>query len=302
MRLSQLQQRLAPLVERYQTINPQRNSALFLTMLPTGYDCTTICKLSAEKHHELIYTKVCLGMLITLYDDYADNPTMANPTLLQQLYKLPQQSTLTTFSNNPAIALAQTLHQQVSDYIDQHKHVLNYAPIYAFDLDQFYQCNRYCELINQQPELANLNEFKALAPYNMGMVVAGMLDLISCRQFASQELGQLRELFVLGQRYGCLCNTLTTMNREIKERDMTNEVLLTALHQNRITIESLNCMDPSSIQHCLEPIQHRLKQEQNELLTHMHNQYHQLTSIKVTHYLSGLQQLNEIHHRLVEVI
>ena len=80
--------------------------------------------------------------------------------------------------------------------------------------------------MGRYPFIRNLSESRSLGPYNMGMVAAGMIDVIGSHKFPLCELGSLREGLVMGQRLGRIANLLSTFHREISEDDKTNEILL----------------------------------------------------------------------------
>lgn len=307
MQLAHIQQRLIPLVNHYHRINPDRHSDLFLTMLPTGYEQTTLPCVDPKHHNELIFHKVCLGMLITLYDDYADNPRLRKPKLLQELYKLPQYATDIESSqleeaDKAAIDLAILLHESLLAFIKKFDRSQDLMQLYLIDLQQFYQCNRYCEWISLHPTLVNINEFRRWIPYNMGMVMAGMLDLLVSDNFDHNQLNAFRDMFYLAQRYGSICNTLSTLEREISEHDITNEAILTALKSKLIEQKDLTSLPTAIIKQRLQPCLDALVTEQGKLIDRIAKFSDTLHTSLITQYQQGLLSLKQLHQRLEGVI
>jgi hypothetical protein len=70
---------------KYEKIFSHRDRRLFTDFLVNGYRHTTLNTVSTELFEEVVYAKVCLGMIITLYDDLADHPKYYNPKLLKPL-------------------------------------------------------------------------------------------------------------------------------------------------------------------------------------------------------------------------
>ena len=73
-----------------------RKKELFLQFLPVGYTYVTLTCIDPELFFELLINKTKIGMLITLYDDLADNPKRKNSKLLKCFYYLWLHSFLQT--------------------------------------------------------------------------------------------------------------------------------------------------------------------------------------------------------------
>lgn len=224
-----LEYKIRSLVQAYQTTDTKRHPRLFTEFLYPGYVMTTLPTVSPESFEEVILAKMQLGMLITLYDDLADNPHYYNPKLLRKLYSLTLEDTDGHFDSNlkqnekPIFELAQRLVLGIKTIVQQlpYGHIL--IDIINFDLEQIYLANKYSEKLTANPFLQNIYESKLYGPYNMGMVAAGMIDLVASPCLNLEHVGAMREVFALGQRMGRIANLCTTYDREIQENDFTNE-------------------------------------------------------------------------------
>jgi hypothetical protein len=105
-------------------------------------------------------------------------------------------------------------------------HYQTLLPALRFDIEQFYSCNRHSELMALIPSIRNLTESRVLGPHNMGIVAAGTIDLMASPAMDLAELGICREAFHLGQRLGRTSNLIYTLQRELREGDSTNEILI----------------------------------------------------------------------------
>ena len=217
-----------------QRISPFRNYRLFSEFLPKGYKLTT---LSSVKHiEEVIELKVILGTLITLYDDFADRPDRLNSKLLQLLYRVPFESVeihnaFLSEEEKESLKFSQVLFKKLIFGLRQLPNYHKLIQIFNFDLKQFFLANQYGELLTQYPYLSNYLENRLYLHHNMGIVMAGVIDLMSLPTIDFSELGQLRSLFLLGQRASRISNVITTYEREEREGDITNE--LTALNSDK---------------------------------------------------------------------
>ena len=218
------------LAERYQNIFKHRDPRLFTEFLVKGYNQTTLDSVPEGHKEDVVYAKVCLGMIITLYDDLADNPKFFNPKLLKHLYRLNvgdlQKAPLELSENENSIySLALNLFIELENTIRRFENFSSLRDILAFDISQVFFANQYAELMTAYPQIRNLTESKLHGPYNMGMVAAGMIDLMATANFDMQELGSIREFLIQGQRMGRIGNLISTFEREKSENDMTSEIL-----------------------------------------------------------------------------
>ena len=228
-----LNSRIEDLTVRYESVLQHRDKRLFTEFLAKGYNITTLSIVSSKNKEEVIFAKVCLGMIITLYDDLADNPKYYNPKLLKHLYQLnvsdnySQYPTLLAFDLK-IYELACYLFSSLQDTIKKFSNYSSMVEILFFDIQQIFLANQYSELITANPLIRNMEESKYLGPYNMGMVAAGTIDIMSSTSFDKYEMGQIRECLIRGQRLGRIGNLVSTFEREENEGDVTNEILLSS--------------------------------------------------------------------------
>ena len=86
--MSEFNNAVESLIAAYMKANSLRPEVLFRQFLTTGYKHTTLNSVSSDLFNAAIYAKIHLGMMITLYDDFADHPQHRNPQLLSHLYQL----------------------------------------------------------------------------------------------------------------------------------------------------------------------------------------------------------------------
>lgn len=217
------------LISSYTRVSSARPEVLFREFLPRGYRYTTLDSVPTSALEAAIFAKIHLGMMITLYDDLADHPGYRNPLLLEQLYRLnvdqdvePEvglsDSELATFG------LARHLFEQLTSILETFPSYRVLLPVLRFDIEQFYACNRYSEMISKVPAVRTLQESQSLGPHNMGIVAAGTIDLMTQERLKLPELARAREVFQMGQRLGRIGNLLFTFDREVAEGDVTNEI------------------------------------------------------------------------------
>lgn len=273
-------------LDSMQRISPHRNSRLFSEFLPEGYRLTTID--SVTDKDEVIRLKILLGTLITLFDDFADVPERFNPRLLEWLYQIPFKPvkvhpSFLSYEERESIQLCEDLCRELFEGMEE---LLNYRTlikIFEFDLKQFFLANQYCELVTSLPDLSNRSENRLYLHHNMGIVMAGMIDLMSLEEFHTSDLGKARSLFLLGQRAGRISNVLTTLDREKNDGDLTNEILSDRLMMSQQL-----------------PIEH-LELEISQTLEAMKT-FINIQSFSATKYREGIKNLHHLHLKLKGVI
>ena len=219
------------LINHYHSQSSIRDPKLFSHFLVPGYEMTTLNSVPKLNKEKVLIAKLNLGLFITLIDDLADNPQFFNPNLLQLMYqllpgKIPLSPPPMLKTDNLTYQLGKRLIFNLNGNIC---HLPNYSElkeILQFDIEQIYRANRYCELLSAHPTIANLKESQEYGPYNMGMVAAGMIDLMGTDNFEMKELGNARECFLMGQRMGRIGNLIATYSREKREKDITNEIII----------------------------------------------------------------------------
>ena len=274
------------LATQYESLIPHRDRRLFTVFLLKGYRQTTLSSVRPSLLGDVVYAKVCLGMLITLFDDLADNPALANPDLLKHLYQLNidknVEAPLLNKHDTAIYDLAVHLLNELNESIKSFPHYQKLKNILAFDLQQFYLANQYAEIVTQNSQVRNLLETKVHGAYNMGIVAAGTIDLMASDDFDFNDLGHARESFIIGQRVGRIGNIIHTFTREQNENDITNEMLL----------------DPKGV----ENYRAQLLQELENGFLHLSEKSKQLQSLQLDSYTQGLRQLYQLHMSMEGII
>ncbi|HXH31260.1 MAG TPA: hypothetical protein VNJ01_10650 [Bacteriovoracaceae bacterium] len=274
------------LAEKYQSVCDHRDPRLFTEFLVLGYRQTTLSSVGAEFTELAVYAKVCLGMIITLYDDLADNPRLSRPQLLKELYRLNigEHPVLreTGPGDFPLIELAQHLFGELNRALSRLPRQEKFQNLLAFDIRHVYLANQYAELMTLQPAIRNLTESKLLGPYNMGMVAAGTIDLMASPCFDGSETGRLREALILGQRIGRIGNLISTFQRELDEGDLTSELML----------------HPSGVGEAKQ----QLLLELRARLSSLHSASAWARSVDLKSYADGLSGLFNLHQKMEGII
>lgn len=220
-------------IEYYLSVMNFRSKELFSYFFVEGYKCTQISGVISDYKSDTFHAKMYLGMLITLIDDLADNPKCFNPNLLNLLYRNQaiNQIHLSTTEKN-LIDLKNFLFNNMYDYLRKlpnHDELIN---IFNFDLEKIYLSNKFSELITSKIFICNNYEMKLYGSYTMGVLAAGMIDLMGVKKIKYTEIGRCREIFIIGQRLAKIANNIATFAREQREGDITNEITH-ALNSNK---------------------------------------------------------------------
>lgn len=281
-RLSPLgQEKIEVLIDEYLAISASRDRRLFADFLHPGLRLLTLSSVEDRWRDDVLLAKMTLATLIVLYDDLADNPTYRDSELLSRLYRInvtspPEESSGDDLRGDYR-AFSGLLLRRLQEFAVSFPNGRKLLPVLAFDIEQFYLATRYAELVSDFPEVASLGETRALSPHNMGFIAFGTIDLMATCDLRFEELGRCREVFHLGQRVGRISNTLATYDRELREGDRTNEIMVAAK-----TIP-------------VEHYRHVLLVEIEQLLAEIETNARGVTAFDVKEYGSRLRRIHELH-------
>lgn len=274
---------LASIEQNMAELAPYRKPALFNEFLVKGYTAVTLSSVAENKFADLLQAKICLGTLITLYDDFADRPSQSNPILLASLYQL-DFTAYDVAKHNPVLNFARSLFENIHTILSRQPHYSQLIEIINFDLKQFYIANQYSSLLTANPHINNQAENRHYTHHNMGMIIAAMMDLMATEKINFAEFGVIREVLFLGQRMGRIFNVLVTRKREVLDGDITGE-LSTFKSEEEIALAI-----------------HRLRQEICELHKKIQNFESQITTFSVKKYLEGLTKVQKLHVEMEGII
>lgn len=218
-------------IDYFLSIIDHRSKELFSVFLKEGYRKTTFSFVDPKYYSRLQYCKLLLGMRITALDDLADNPEFYNPDLLHAIYAIPYRDAnykppFLSDRDEEIFELVCFLQREISTEIIDLPNYENFRRLFETDMELTDLATKMATNITYMPELANLQEMRILGPYNMGMVAAATLDLMAAKRERPLNIGVVREAAHIGQRLGRIANLLTTLDRELREGDQTNEILL----------------------------------------------------------------------------
>ncbi len=265
-----------------------RDERLFTQFLPLGYAKTTLSCVNASFYERCQLTKWMIGALITLTDDFTDNPEFRSMSWVKGFIAATQdrhQVSPLSSKQQQALKLSCQLYEWIQHSIAQMTLQPRLIPLIEFDMQQYFLNMHFSTFLNSEPLLICKREYLWHAPHNMGIVIAGMMDLACSNHIEWHEMAAVREVFYSAQRCGHICNTLTTVDREIEEGCVSNEILLRVLHGN-------NGSEDDIIKF--------LKQERAELYQKIHDK--SLKTFSTEHYVKGLQQLQILHEDMLGVI
>lgn len=278
------QNTLSEIERNMSELAPYRPPALFHEFLVQGYTAITLSCVPGHRFSDLLRAKLCLGTLITLYDDFADRPSQRDPQLLNALCQLRFGSQKFLPATHPrhrrAAEYAFTLFTEIDLILQRQPRYELFTEILNFDLSQFYAANQLSAALTALPPLGNKLESRLYAHHNMGMVMVGMMDLMAAENLKLPELGRMREIFLLGQRAGRIFNVLATHKREVADGDVTSELATCA------TEEELACAKS------------KLQREALLLRRKISGFERKITTFSVPGFVAGLIKVQKLHERM----
>jgi hypothetical protein len=280
--------KIKQLTDEYIEVSPVRKRALFDPFLVRGLQLITLTSVSPTLNEVVLLAKLYLTTIIILLDDLADHPQHKNSPLLRRLYKI---NLFSEHSSSHSPGDQDNIYELVCDlFLKLRRSIIDLphtpvlAPFLEFDIGQFYQANRYSELISACPEAASLIEIQMLGPNNMGITAFGVIDLMASPRLRLDDLGACREVFTLGQRAGRISNTIATFARELSEGDVTNEIIAGARRTSEHAYRG------------------QILREFNRLIDEIWERGQAQRTFDSQRYGVGLRELHELHMAMVGTI
>lgn len=275
-------------LQDYLQLNMGRDERLFTRFLPHGYAITTLSSVSPLLYEHCQLIKWMVGALITLSDDFTDNPQYRSSEWVKA-FTAATQSNYQAFSlsaeQQKALKLGCQLYEWIQNALVQTTAQEKLIPLIEFDLQQYFLNMRFSACLNSDPSMLCKQEYLWYAPHNMGAVIAGMIDLACSDHVDWNEIALMRDVFYCAQRTGHICNTLTTLDRERAEGCLTNEIQLRML-------QGQPCSEEAIIM--------SLREERSKLHEAIRNK--SLNTFCVDSYVNGLQQFQSLHEAMQGII
>jgi len=285
--MNSLKAEVQTLISTYCSVSKIRNVELFSKFLFNGYKMTTLNSVDEKYFNKVIMAKMHLGMIITLYDDLADNPKFQDNELLKILYMLPfaDENFKQELSSEQLriYNLSRFLIAGLDDLLEGLPHYKKIKEFFLFDMEQVFSANKYSSLITSMPEGASSYESVRYGHFNMGIVAAGMIDLMGISKLKLTELGTSRSAFHHAQRMGRISNLLATLDRELEEDDITNELFI----QMYLSYDS----DKHDRKSCEEKVMDEFYSLAKKLLKHKQA----IASFCIETYNKGIKDLHDFH-------
>lgn len=263
---------------------PYRRPELFNEFLVRGYSAVTLSSVPKEKFSDLLRAKLCMGTLITLYDDFADRPSQSHPKVLEILYQIDfEKSYPVRISDSRSMQVfdfASSLFSQMKSVLEQLPHYDKLKEILHFDLMQFYSANQYSSLLTAHSFINNSLENRLYTHHNMGMVIVAMMDIMATPKINFSEFAAIREVFLLGQRMGRICNVITTYKRETLDGDIAGEL---AIYKSEYDISK-----------AIQELRQEIIVIQSKILSFESK----ITTFSVSDYLEGLKSVQKLHEKM----
>lgn len=235
---TELPPRVRELSDEYDRIVGDRDIFLW-QWIHCLFDAFTLPCVSSDVMEEVKTTKTILTMYITVLDDLADH--FGDRETFEQARRLPYAPESVQYHapgvDTEILKFAETLWNEVNERITDAPCYEEQLDVFQFDLRQALNAMEYACVLNDNREIANLEESQHYGPFNMVMFPYAGIDIMWAPSFDRAELGQLRELLLELQGMARIGNWVTTWERELYEDDYTAGVVVDALDRGIITTD-----------------------------------------------------------------
>jgi hypothetical protein len=255
--------------------HPHRNLRLFNEFLPKGYSMISMIVGESQSAHDALQAKIMLGSLITFEDDLADHPNFFDFHALKAIYD-GDNSNVASLSES--VRLARKMRTALWSSLHLLPNFDHFEELMRFDLQQFTSANQYSALTRVYRGMENITESKHFSSFNMGVVLAATIDLMAMPLITGTDLAAVREAAYLAQRAGRISNIITTLDREKREGDFTNEVIVAQadVADEHTYLRQIEC-------------------ERQAMIAKIRTIAHRTDKVDLDDYADGIERLHKLH-------
>ena len=179
---------------------------------------TTLSSVPDKFREHLIYAKNLTVLLTVIIDDVADSTRDREVFRdLVRILQRPDVDSLELVPKHPETVLAAAAWNEVIAILKGAPRYREFLDLWLFDVAELVQCQRYNLIINENPALANTEEYLVYSTHNFNVKIHMTMDLMFSPDFRREELGTFRRALQHIQVAVELINDRYTLEREIGE-------------------------------------------------------------------------------------
>ena len=266
----------------------------------------TLSSVAEEFETQVRDAKTIASMYVVLLDDIGeidrDKPT------LHQASRIPFESVALDDGrgeiDRDSLEVATHIWNRVEESIDVAPRGREFADVLTFDLKQTLNAIDYSYLVNENLEMANLEESWRFDCYNMMLFTYMNVDLMFSPSFDRADWGRLREAVGKAQRMARIGNWITTWEREIAEGDFSSGIMTYALDQGIVSTNELVALRTDPDPHVADGIVKKINSHDVERQFHelWERTYHDakalesdVESVDLSAFFEGMETVMEFH-------
>ncbi len=297
-----LNKKLDSFVDGYKSIGGKRNDFFWKWLAYLSFSSNPGFMLSTVSYKykkAVAETKFLTIMWISILDDIADKE--GDISLLDKISKISQKKNGMVSGDSVAekkiLIFTKKLWSEIIKSIKRFPKYKEFENIFFYDANQLVNSMYYSILINENPELININEFEVYGSHKMGFFIYSDFELMASLKFDKNELGRLREVIWRAQLMGRIGNWATTWQREIKEDDFTSGIWAYALTNKLILPRDLTSKNYNILSLLVEKnkLEDKLFKRWQECYNRILSLKKDFKSINVNDYLNGLEKIFRFH-------
>lgn len=265
------------------------------------FDAFTLSCVPGEAWEEVKTSKTVLTMFVTVLDDLADN--RGDGATFEQARRIPYTPDAVDPDapnvDGDVVEFAETLWETFESRLADAPRYDEFASHLSFDMRSVMQAMDYARVLNETPEMANLNGTRHYGPHNMVMFPYAAVDLMHSPSFERDELGSLRRLIWDVQPMARIGNWVTTWERELHEADYSAGVVVDAIERGLVE-PSVDPRETDTVAHDVRliretGIEREFHDEWNERYTEVSARDYDLESVDDERLLEGMKTVMEHH-------
>jgi len=232
---------VSELIDMYDERLGYRDSEFLLKWLHVVFRFFTLSSVDETYAEECRTVRTLASMYVMLIDDLGERHD--DDITLAQAAKLPFPSESIDREidgiDHDYMAVTEAVWEALAPRLQAAPRYDEVKALFRYDMRQVIQAIRYSALLNENPEIANMSEVRALGAHNMMMLAYADIDIAFSPTFDCAELGRVRSLLLELQQMARIGNWVTTWERELDEGDVSAGVFVIAVENGILSAEEL---------------------------------------------------------------
>lgn len=293
----QFSNELLDVIHRYETLFKERDivtwKALAIIFGDAGVTLSTVDKKYLDS---LLDCKLLLSIFYTILDNISEihkDTDIVN----KMIHLINNTQKENDCIENEKIHFLKEIWEKVNEKLKSLPRYEEFKNMFFYDFKQVLNSLEYTSLSTTCPEIINSTELEIYNSHGTMIFLINGMDLMASPDFDKQELGYVRTIFWHAQQIARTSKTVGTWKRNVKEKDLSSDMINYALTQGVVTLKDIYKQNQSELSSSVENsiVLSYFKNKITSDFKNIFNMKNKIRSINLDSYIQGLKNVINSH-------